>query len=49
MVEMMQPSLSAIIVHFPELRSLLPMVTIGIVGLAAGILILETIAYCERK
>ena len=45
MWDMMHPSLTTIIVTSPESRSLLMLVALGIVGLAAGILILEALAY----
>jgi hypothetical protein len=45
MLEMMQPSLSTIIVDVPDLRSLVTIVSFGIVGLSAVLLVLETIAF----
>lgn len=45
MLEMMYPSLSAIIVGVPDLRSLVMIVSFGIVGLSAVLLVLETIAF----
>ncbi len=49
MWEMMYPSLTTIIVTSPESCSLLTIVSIGIVGIAVGILILEAIMSYERK
>lgn len=42
---MMQPSLAAAVMDFADLRSMLTIVFVGIVGLAAGLVILEAIRH----
>lgn len=42
---MMQPSLSSTIVDFPDLHVLLIIVFVGIMGLSAGLIVIETISH----